>query len=87
MICNYKSDQCQAADGLIEMKTGVTIGFDNTAVICDLIRLVRGKFWKKPGLERMGVEKIQTVWRDKYLDTFYKKREVVVSRETWEKSF
>lgn len=52
-----------------------------------MIRLVRGNFWKKPGLDRMGVEKIQTVRRDKYLDTFYKKREVVVSRETWEKSF
>jgi hypothetical protein len=49
---------------------GVAIGFDNMAVICDLIRLIRGNFWKKPGLERRGVEKIQTVRRDKYLDNF-----------------
>lgn len=40
------------------------------AVIYDLIRLAGENFWKKPGLERRGVEKIQTVRRDKYLDNF-----------------
>lgn len=51
----------------------MAIGFDNMAVVCDLIRLAGENFWKKPGLERMGVEKIQTVKRDKYLDNFLKK--------------
>ena len=40
------------------------------AVIYDLIRLAGENFWKKPGLERRGVEKIQTVRRDKYLENF-----------------
>lgn len=48
----------------------MAIGFDNVGSGCVLIRLA-GENWKKPGLERMGVEKIQTVKRDKYLDNFF----------------
>lgn len=36
--------------------SGVTIGFDNMAVIWDLIKLIRGKVWKKSQLERMRTE-------------------------------
>lgn len=51
--------------------SGVTIGFDNMAVIYDLIRWIKGKAWKESRLERMGTEKVQVVRRDNYLDNFW----------------
>lgn len=50
------------------------MGFDNMTVICDLIRLIRGKFWKKFRLERIGTKKVQAVRRDNYLDLLIKRK-------------
>lgn len=43
-------------------------GFDHMAVICDLIK-IRAKAWKKS--TTAGIEKVQAVRRENYLDNFW----------------
>lgn len=55
-------------------------GFDHMAVICDLIR-IRAKIEKNPNTT-IGIEKVQAVKRDNYLDNFwYKEIKKLMPRE------